>query len=164
MSIFVPGIRNMQRLTATVEQAVNRLNYNNNQGPNKDNNKLEYYKSNNRHTKRDESWTPYIRTSYSVVIRNLHRSVQQELVREDTGRMRHKIINVCNIRHRVIGNSLSPFLAVEQAAIRMKCNTENIYKISEPKLSHLTKSKIIRVYNNARDAKRTSKPRVTAHT
>jgi hypothetical protein len=43
--IFVPGITNMQRLTATIEQVINRLNYtlkNNQQRHNKDNNKTNW--------------------------------------------------------------------------------------------------------------------------
>jgi hypothetical protein len=94
------------------------------------------------------TYGPRQQRAYRMVIRHLHRSVQQELVREDIERMGHKIMNLCNISHRVIGNSLSPFLDTEQAAIRVKCtcNTQNIYKITESKLSHLTKSKIICVY------------------
>jgi hypothetical protein len=44
---------------------------------------------------------------YRVVIRNLHHSVQQEEVRQETERLGHKIIILWNIRHRVTGNLLS---------------------------------------------------------
>jgi hypothetical protein len=57
----------MQRLTATVEQTVNRLNYKNNQGHKEHNNKeTGILQSNNRHAKRDESSTPHIRTSVTT--------------------------------------------------------------------------------------------------
>jgi hypothetical protein len=51
-----------------------------------------------------------------VVIRNLHHSVQQDLLREDIERMGHKIRNLWNIRHTVTGYPLSLFLDVEPAA------------------------------------------------
>jgi putative alpha-1,2-mannosidase len=56
LQIFFPRVRNMQRLTATVEQAVNRLNYKSNQGHKKVNNKQTgILQINNGHAKRDES-------------------------------------------------------------------------------------------------------------
>jgi hypothetical protein len=81
---------------------------------------------------------------------NLHHSLQQELVTEDTERTGHKIINLWNFRHSVTGNPFS--------------SNNEIYHIKniESKLSLPTKSKII--FHNARDAKRTSIPRGTAHT
>jgi hypothetical protein len=43
--------------------------------------------------------------------------MQQELVREDIGRMGHKIRNAWNITHRITGNLLSfLFLGTEPAA------------------------------------------------
>jgi hypothetical protein len=57
-------------------------------------------------------------------MRNLHHSVQQEFVREDIEEMGHKIRNLWNIRHRVIGNPLLLFLDIEPAA-----NNSEIYHI-----------------------------------
>jgi hypothetical protein len=65
-----------------------------------------------------------------MVIRNLHHSFQQELVREDTERMGHKIKNLWNIRHMVTDNPLSLFfLDIETAAKNVNYTTQNIYKI-----------------------------------
>jgi hypothetical protein len=80
----------MQRLTATVELVVNRLKYvhiQNNQRHNKDNNKLKYHETiiDTLKQKDVELHTCQLRQQrmYRMVIRNLHHSVQQELVRED---------------------------------------------------------------------------------
>jgi hypothetical protein len=77
--------------------------------------------NNNRHTERKKvevhTYQPRQQRAYRVVIRNLHHSVKQEFVGEDTERMGHKIRNLWNIRHRISGNPLSPFfLYVEPAA------------------------------------------------
>jgi hypothetical protein len=51
--------------------------------------------------------------------------VQQELVREDIGKMRHKIRNLWNIRHRVTGYPLSLFFLDSEPA----ANNSEIYHI-----------------------------------
>jgi hypothetical protein len=121
--IFVAGITNMQRLTATVELVVNRLNYtlkiinNDNKNDKQPGLSLKY----NGHIKREKikfhTYQPRQQSAYRVVIRNLHQSEQQELVTEEIERMEHNIINVWNIRHRVTGHPLSLFfLDIELAA------------------------------------------------
>jgi hypothetical protein len=86
------------------------------------------YNINNRHTKRKKkvefhTYQHRQQRAYRVVIRNLHHSVQQELVREDTERMGHKITKLWNIRHTVTGSPLSLlFLDIEPAA-----NNSEIY-------------------------------------
>jgi hypothetical protein len=101
--------------------------------------------------------------AYRVVIRKLHHSVQQELVREEIESMGHKIRNLWNIRHRATAYLLSLFfLDIEPAA-----NNNQIYHIEyiqnmRSKLSLLSKCKII--CRNARSVKLTSIPRGTAHT
>jgi hypothetical protein len=62
-----------------------------------------------------------------MVIRNLHHSVQQELVREYIERRGHKIRNIWYIRHRVTGNPLSLFfLDIDPEANNRKYTTQNI--------------------------------------
>jgi hypothetical protein len=101
--------------------------------------------------------------AYRAVIRNLHHSLQQELVRENIERIGNKIRNIWNIRQRVTDNSLSLFiLAIEQTT-----NNKEIYHIEylqnvRVQIQPQHQSKII--YHNARDAKRTSTQRGTAHT
>jgi hypothetical protein len=131
--IFVPGITGTQRLTATIEQVVNRSNYTlkiiNNDTINIITNKLEYQitiidllkeKNVEFHT-----YQPRQQRAYSVIIRKLHHSVQQELVREDTERMGKEIRNLWNIGHRVTGNPLSPFFL----DIEPETNNSEIYHI-----------------------------------
>jgi hypothetical protein len=62
------------------------------------------------------TYQPRQQRAYRVVIRNLHHSVQQELVTEELERMGHKIRNLWNIRHRVTGYPLSLFLDIEPVA------------------------------------------------
>jgi hypothetical protein len=122
--IYVPGITNTQRLTAIIEQVLNRLNYTLkiiNDTIKMKTNKLEYHKTIIDILKEKKvefhTYQPWQQRAYRVVIRNLHHSVQQELVREDIERMEHKIRNLWNIRHRVSGNPLSLFfLDIEPAA------------------------------------------------
>jgi hypothetical protein len=131
--IFVPRITNMQRLTATIEQVVNRSNYTlkiiNNDTVKIITTKLEYHKVilDILKDKKVEFHTYQARQhrAYRVVIRNLQHSVQLELAREDIERMGHKIRNLWNIRHRVTGNPLSLFfLDIEPAD-----NNNEIYHI-----------------------------------
>jgi hypothetical protein len=130
--IFVPGITNLQRLPATIEQVVNSLNYTLkiiNNDTIKIINKLEYHKAIIDILKEKKvefhTYQPRQQRAYSVVIKNLHHSVQQELVREDIEQMGHKIRNLWNIRHRVTGIPLSLFiLDIEPAA-----NNSEIYHI-----------------------------------
>jgi hypothetical protein len=52
-----------------------------------------------------------------VVVRNLHNSPQQELMKEESERLGHKIRNRWIIKHRVTGYPLSLFFSgVEIAA------------------------------------------------
>jgi hypothetical protein len=63
--------------------------------------------------------------AYIVVNRNLHHSVQQDLLREDIERMGHKIRNLWSIRHKITGCPFSLFfLDIEPAA-----NNNEIYHI-----------------------------------
>jgi hypothetical protein len=97
---------------------------------------------------------PRQQRAYRVVIRNLHHSVQQELVREDTERMGHKIINLWNIRHRVTGNPLSFFfLDTEPAANNSEICHIEFQQNMRVKIERPLQKKII--YHNARDLKRT---------
>jgi hypothetical protein len=85
--IFVSGITNMQRLSATIEQVINRLNYTLKRIYS-DSIKLTGLPQNNkRHIKREKfefyTYQPRQQCVYGVVNRNLHHSVQQELVREE---------------------------------------------------------------------------------
>jgi hypothetical protein len=81
----------MQRLTATIEQIANRLNYTlkiiNNDTIKIITNKLEYHNTIIDILKEKKiefhTYQPWQQRMYRVVIRNLHHSVQQELVRED---------------------------------------------------------------------------------
>jgi hypothetical protein len=69
------------------------------------------------------TYQPRQQRAYTVVIRNLRHSVQQELVTEEIESMGYKIRNLWNIRHRVTGNPLSLlFLDIEPAA-----NNNEIY-------------------------------------
>jgi hypothetical protein len=84
-----------------------------------------------------KSLIPHIPTrqqrAYRVVIINLHHSAQQELVRQDIERIRHKFRNVWNSRHRVTGDPLSLFfLNIEPAA-----NNSEIYEVE-----HLKKRRV----------------------
>jgi hypothetical protein len=98
-----------------------------------------------------------------VVIGNLHHSVQQELVAEETERMGHKIRNLWNIRHTVNGSSLSLFFRdIESSYSNSEIYDNETYTTRESKLSLLTRSKII--YHNARYTELSSIPRGTAHT
>jgi hypothetical protein len=72
-----------------------------------------------------------------MLIRNLHHSVQQELVWEDTERMGHKIRNLWNFRHMETGKTLSLFfLDIEPAANNSELNNieylQNMRVQSEP--------------------------------
>jgi hypothetical protein len=96
-----------------------------------------------------------------VLTGNVHHSLQQEIVREETERKGHKIRNFWNIRRRVTGKLLLLFFLNIETAGNMIYTTKNSYKTRNSKLSLLTKSKII--YRNARGVKRTSIPRVAAH-
>jgi hypothetical protein len=70
------------------------------------------------------TYQPRQQRAYKVVIRNIHHSVQQELVREDIERMGHKIRNLWDIRHRVSGNPLSLFfLDINQQPTTVKYST-----------------------------------------
>jgi hypothetical protein len=72
-------------------------------------------------------YQPRQKCACSLVIRNPHHSVQQELVREVES-MGHKIRNLWNIRHRVTGNPFSLFFLdiVEPAANNSEMyHTEN---------------------------------------
>jgi hypothetical protein len=122
--IFVPGITNMQRLKDIIEQVVNRLNYTLkiiNDTIKIITNKLGLHKTIIDILKEKKfefhTYHPRQQHAYRVIIRNLHHSLQQKLVREDTERMGHKIRNIWHIRHRVSGNPLSLFfLDIEPAA------------------------------------------------
>jgi hypothetical protein len=61
------------------------------------------------------TFQPRQQSACRVVIRNLHHSVQQELVREEIEWKGHRIGNLWNIRHRVTGKPLSLFLDIEPA-------------------------------------------------
>jgi hypothetical protein len=94
---------------------------NNQQRHNTDNKQIGISRSNIRHIEREkvEFHTHQTRQqrAYRAVIRNLHHSVQQELVRECIKRMWYKIRNIWNIRYRVTGNPLSLFFfEIEPAA------------------------------------------------
>jgi hypothetical protein len=130
--IFVPGIANVQRLTATIEKVINRLKYEYTLKIINDiikTKKVEYRKTiiYILKEKKIEFYTfqPRQQRAYKVVIRNLHHSARQEIVREDIERMVHKIRNLWNIRDRVCGNPLSLFfLDIEPAA-----NNSEIYNV-----------------------------------
>jgi hypothetical protein len=100
----------MQRLTAIIEQVINRSNYTlkiiYNDTIKIMANKMECHKTVTEKKVEFHTNQPRKERAYRVVIRNLHHSVQQELVREEIERMRHKITNLWNIRHRVTGNPL----------------------------------------------------------
>jgi hypothetical protein len=89
----------MQRLTATIDQVVNRLNYTlkiiNNDKTKIIANKMEYHKLiiDILKEKKVEFYTyqPRQQREYRVVIRNLQHSVQQEFLREYTERMGTKL-------------------------------------------------------------------------
>jgi hypothetical protein len=111
----------MQRLTAAMERVVNRLNYTlkiiNNDTMKKITNKLKYHKTITDILKEIKAefhiYQPRKQRVHRVVIRTLHHSVLQKLVREDIERMGNKIRNLWNIRHRVTGYPLSLFFDVE---------------------------------------------------
>jgi hypothetical protein len=122
-SVFVSRTTSMQRLTATVEQVDNRLNYT---LKITDTNtteiltaKLDCHKIilDTLKEKKVEfhTYQPRQQRAYRVVIRNLHHSVQQQLVREEIERKGHKIGNLWNIRHRVTVKPLPLFLDIELA-------------------------------------------------
>jgi galactokinase/mevalonate kinase-like predicted kinase len=123
--MFVAGITNTQRLTATVEQAVNRLNYTfiviKTDTIKILAKKPEYHKiiTDILKEKKVELHThkPRQQRAYRAVIRNVHYSMQQKLVREEIESMEHTIGNIWNIRRRVAGNPLSLFFSdIEPAA------------------------------------------------
>jgi precorrin-2 methylase len=90
--LFVPGITNMQQLAATIEEVVNRLNYTlqiiNNDTIKIKTNRLEYLKTTIHILKEKkfnlQTYLPRQQHVYRAVIRNIHHSVQQEVMIEYT--------------------------------------------------------------------------------
>jgi hypothetical protein len=123
--LFVLGITNTQRLTATTEQAVSILHYTliimKTDTIKILAKKPEYHKIIIDILKEKKvelhTYKPRQQRAYRAVIRNLHYSMQEKLVREEIERMEHKIRNLWNIRRRVAGNPLSLFFSdIEPAA------------------------------------------------
>jgi hypothetical protein len=115
--IFVAGITNIQRLTAAIEQAANRLNYAliiiNSDAIKVMAKNSDYHKiiTDILKEKKDEfhTYQPRQQRAYRVLIRNLHHSMQQKSVREEIESSEHKIRNLWNIRRRVTGYHLPLF-------------------------------------------------------
>jgi tRNA G37 N-methylase Trm5 len=109
----------MQRLTTTIEQAINSLDYTL-KTVNSDTikimaTKLDYngiILETPKDKKKKKVGIPHVATSakraYRAVV-HLHHSVSQELLREEIERMGHKIRNLWNSRHRVTGKPLPLF-------------------------------------------------------
>lgn len=131
--IFIPRILDVKRLTALIEETVNRKDYTL-KIDNKDTikiitTKLEHHKSvyNMLKDKKVEfhTYQPRHQRSFRVVIRNLHHSLNQELITEEIEKMGHKVRNLWNIRDKNTGKQLSLFFLDLEPDI----NNKEIYHI-----------------------------------